>query len=912
VLIGKKELALGREMRQIKVFRRNRIMRVFASSLVGIGFAILPLGVATAATAPRAVDFGKRLPVAFEANCGQSNPEVKFIAHGAGRRLILTADGLMLSPISSRSTASYPTEPFRLRLLEANPSAEIAGRDRLTGTANYFVGADPNQWHVGVPRFAKVRYSEVYPGIDLVYYGNGRQVECDFIVAAGADPDVIRFAVDRRTPATIDSQGDIIFRAADGEVRLRCPVIYQKADSGPQPVAGAFVINEAGQIRFQIGPYDASRPLIIDPILVFSTFMGGNNNETGAAIGIDTSANVLVAGTTDSSDFPVTNAFQSTKGSTQDGFVVKLDSTGSNLVYATYFGGNNQDFVNALAVDGAGNVYLAGQTSSPNLPTSVGTFQATLKGGTNAFVVVLGPAGTNIVYATYLGGDAADAARGIAVDAAGNAFVTGLTSSENFPRTVDAFKRSLQGGTDAFVTELGVGGSNLVYSSYLGGSGDDAANAIAIDTIGNAYITGLTQSTNFPTRNQFQNKLDQGAVFGSGQDAFVTEFQSDGANLIYSTFLGGGDVDTGYGIAVDSTGAAYVTGFTRSTNFPKSSKPFQGSLDRGNSSIPMGDAFVTKLSPGGASLTYSTYLGGGNADAGFAIAVDADGDACVTGGTLSGGFPILNPVQTSCRSCSDGLRDAFVSKFGPAGTNLVYSTFLGGKGDDAGVSIAFDPAGSAFLTGFTGSDNFPRAFPVQLKLDGPSDAFITEIAETTVYDLALTSIKAPKSITLSATKSISTNFIAVEIQNRSPHNETIPDLATLGNLVSLSVQSTGACPNPPAVLATGKPQKSMPVTLKPKGKLKVQFMVIFDCVNDPAKTAKTANHSDYSFTANVDHSALGNADGHPEDDDCPRSVTPPFEIDPYPDGTIKDKGCGNKQSDGTLGADIFTDLVVKP
>lgn len=892
-------------------------MRVFASSLVGIGFAIIPLGVLPAAAAPRAVDFSGRLPVAFEANCGQSNPDVKFIAHGAGRRLLLTADGLMLSPASARSTEGNRPEPFRLRLLDGNPHAEITGLDRLAGTANYFLGANPRQWHVGVPRFAKVRYNDVYPGIDLVYYGNQRQVECDFIVAAGADPDVIRLAVDRRTPGTVDAQvdaqGDVVFRTADGEVRLRRPSIYQKTDGSQRSIDGGFVIDARGQIRFQVGSYDPALPLVIDPILVFSTFMGGSGNEAGTAIGIDPSANVIVAGFTDSTDFPTTNALDATKASGFDTFVVKVDSTGTNLVYATYLGGNKDDFVNALAVDAAGNVYLTGQTSSPNFPTTANAFQSSLQGGTNAFVVELDSTGTNVVYATYLGGDTTDAAHGIAVDAAGNAFVTGETSSGDFPKTSNAFQDTLNGPTDAFVTELAAGGSNLVYSTYLGGGSNDSGQAIALDASGNAYVTGWTLSSNFPTRHPFQDALDRGASAGAGQDAFVTEVGPAGTNLVYSTYLGGSDIEFGSGIAVDGTGAAHVTGFTRSSNFPKTTKPLQGTLDRGNSTILMGDAFVTKFSPDGSSLAYSTYLGSGNVDAGFAIAVDTNGNACVAGTTLSGGFPNVNPVQTGCRSCSDGLRDAFVAKLGSAGTNLVYSTFLGGKGDDACLAVAFDVAGSVFLTGFTGSDNFPRAFPVQLRLDGPSDAFITKIAEGTVHDIALTRITAPKSITLTATRSISTNFIAVEIQNRSPHSEIIPDLATLGNLVSLTVQSTGACPNPTAVLVAGKPQRPLPVTLKPKGKLKVQFKVIFDCVNDSAKTAKTANHSDYSFSASVDHSALdGNADGHPEDDVCPRSVTPPFEIDPYPDGSIKDKGCGSKIPGGTLGGDIFTDLVVKP
>jgi hypothetical protein len=544
---------------------------------------------------------------------------------------------------------------------------------------------------------------------------------------------------------------------------------------------------------------------------------------------------------------------------------------------------------------------------------TTGAFQSNLTSGTNAFVVVLDPTGTNLLYATYLGGNSVDSAFGIAVDTNGNAFVTGQTSSDDFPTTANAFQRTLKGASDAFVTELNPSGSNLVYSTYLGGNGADAGQAIALDISGNAYVTGQTLSSNFPTRGAIQSVLDRGVPAGAGQDAFVTEVGPKGTNLVYSTYLGGGGTDTGYGIAVDGSGAAYVTGFTSSSNFPRTKKPLQNSLDGGKNTVVVGDAFVTKISPGGSAFVYSTFLGGGQVDAGFAIAVHTNGEAYVAGTTLSGGFPKVNAIQTSCRSCSSGLRDAFVAKLDSSGNSLIYSTFLGGGGDDASLAIALDATGDAYVTGFTGSSNFPRARPLQLLLNGSSDAFITEIAERTVHDLAVTSIKAPKTITLTATKSISTNFIAVEIQNRSPQNETISNLTVLANLVSLTVQSTGACPNPTPVLVAGKPQRPLPVTLKSKGKLKVQFMVIFDCVNDPAKTTKTAGHSDYSYSASLDHTALdGNPDSHPDDDVCPRSVTPPFEIDPYPDGSIKDNGCGSKKADKTLGGDVVTDLVVKP
>jgi hypothetical protein len=887
-------------------------MRFFVSSLIGIAFTTIAFGALSTGTVPRAVDVNSRLPVGFEVNQGQCNPEVKFFAHGTGHNFLLTADGLVVSPSSAHSTGGDRLDPLRLRLLGANPHAETTAQDRLAGTVNYFLGTDPRQWRVGVPRFARVRYGNVYPGIDLVYYSNQRQVECDFVAAPGADPNLIALTVDGAA-GLLDAQGDVVFRTAAGELRLRHPAIYQETGHGQRPIAGGFVINARGQIRFQVAAYDAGRPLIIDPVLVFSTFLGGSFNDAGTAIGIDPSTNIIVAGYTDSSNFPTTNALQKAKDTLRDAFVVKVDATGTNLVYATYLGGNQDDVVNALAVDADGNVYLTGQTSSSDFPTTGGAFQTNLRGGTNAFVVALDPSGTNLIYATYLGGNRSDAGFGIAVDTNGDAFVTGQTSSDNYPTTFPAFQGALKGASDAFVTEVDPSGNNLVYSTYLGGGSNDAGQGIAVDISGNAYVTGQTLSSNFPTIGAIQGALDHNVSGGAGQDAFVTEILPGGEVLAYSTYLGGGGTDIGYGIAVDGSGAAYVTGFTSSSDFPRTKKPLQNSLDGGKSLSPVGDAFVTKISPGGSTFSYSTFLGGAQVDAGFAIAVNASNEAYVAGTTLSGSFPNVNAIQTSCRSCSSGLRDAFVAKLAASGQSLVYSTFLGGSGDDASLAVALDAKGDAYLTGFTGSINFPRAHPLQLQINGASDAFITEIGERTVHDLAVTSIKAPKTITLTATKSISTNFIAVEIQNRSSHSETISNLTVLANLVSLTVQSTGACPNPTPVLVAGKPQRSLPVTLKSKAKLKVQFRVIFDCVNDPAKTAKQANHSDYSYLASVDHSALdGNSDDHAEDDVCPRSVTPPFEIDPFPDGTIKDKGCGSKATGGTLGGDVVTDLVVKP
>ena len=616
---------------------------------------------------------------------------------------------------------------IRLELIGANPSPQVVGREELPGKSNYFIGNDPAKWRTNVPTYRKVEYREVYPGVSLVYYGNpaaAAQLEYDFVVAPGADPGQIRLGVEGAGRVEVDAEGDLVLQAAaGGQVRFHKPLVYQEVDGARREVEGSFTLrssslksavrNPQSEIGFEVAAYDPTYPLVIDPVLVYSTYLGGSGGDWGYGIAVDSSGNAYVTGSTVSSNFPTANAVQARYGGgDSDAFVSKLNAAGSALVYSTYLGGSGDDWSWGIAVDSSGNAYVTGPTASRNFPTA-NALQASNRGSHDAFVTKLNAAGSALVYSTYLGGSGDDAGTGMALDSSGNAYVTGLTSSRNFP-TANAVQASYGGGMyDAFVTKLNAAGSALVYSTYLGGSDEDGGSGIAVDSSGNAYVTGMTNSSNFPTANALQ------ASNRGSNDAFVTKLNAAGSALVYSTYLGGSGDEVGL-IAVDSSGNAYVTGETSSGNFP-TANALHASSGGGRS-----DAFVTKLNAAGSALVYSTYLGGSGEEGGSGIAVDSSGNAYVTGYTGSSNFPTSNALQASNR----GLRDAFVTKLNAAGSALVYSTYLGGSDEDDGWGIAVDSSGNAYVAGYTESSNFPTAGALQPAYGGGAyDAFIAKITE---------------------------------------------------------------------------------------------------------------------------------------------------------------------------------------
>jgi hypothetical protein len=669
------------------------VLALFTSIL---GFSSL----AGAATNARVSESYGKLPLQFEANRGQTHKDVRFLSRGPGYSLYLTAGEavLVLSKPNAdakrnartveRPDAKAQTNPVALRMSLVGAAREpaVTGVDELPGKANYFIGKDRSKWRTNVPTYAKVQYENIYPGIDLVYYGNQRQLEYDFVLAPGADPRKIVLDFKDAEQIEINAQGELVLHAAGADLRQHKPIIYQQIDGVRHEIAGGYVRKGANRVGFQVAAYDASRPLVIDPTLSYSTYLGGGGSDMARRVAADSDGNAYVTGQTTSFDFPTTSgAFQTVHGFNNDVFVTKLNPSGSALAYSTYLGGNNVDAGNGIAVDANGNAYVTGFTTSTDFPTTPGAFRAVSGGG---FVTKLDPAGSSLVYSTYLGG--AQGA-GIAVDAQGNAYVTG-TAGTDFQTTPGAFQSVFGAGpADAFVMKLNADGSALVYSTYLGGSKVDMASGIAVDTGGNAYVAGSTDSTDFPTTpGAFR------AVPGGG---FITKLDPAGSSLVYSTYL---NAPIG-AIAVDAQGNAYVTG-TAGTDFQTTPGAFQPAL------AGSFDAFVAKLNPPGSGLVYSTYLGGTNEDHGNGIAVNAAGNAYVTGYTSSSNFPTTPDAFQPALADQPGLvdvEDVFVTILNTAGSAPVYSTYLGGAVGDTGQGIAVDAASNAYVTGGTASSNFP-------------------------------------------------------------------------------------------------------------------------------------------------------------------------------------------------------------
>jgi hypothetical protein len=671
--------------------------------------------------------------LSFVANYGQADKKVKFISRGSGYSLALVPTTFTLALADPRNK-DHEKSPGRSRasahvlwatLHGANAAANLTGLEPLPTRTNYFISSDPRKWKTNVPNYAKVKYSGVYPGVDLVFYGNQNLLEYDFIVSPGADPGVIALGFEGVNGMRIDEKGDLILRTDAGEIRQNRPVVYQQIGDARRIIPASYLITAKKQIAFQVANYDRGKPLIIDPTLAFSTFLGGGGMDRGDGIAVDSAGNAYITGGTLSANFPVTpGAFQTGNASPfdSDAFVTKLNATGTALIYSTYFGGNNRDLGNDIALDGAGNAYVTGQTASSDLPTTPGAFRTTPVGTDefDAFAMKLNATGTALVYSTYLGPVIGS---GIATDSAGNAYITGQANGD-YPTTPGAFQTVFGGNSDAFVTKLNATGTALVYSTFLGGSGFEVGAEIAIDSGGSAYVTGEA-GAGFPvTPGAFQTS------FNGVSDAFVTKLNATGTALVYSSYLGGSGRDAGSGIAVNAAGNAYVTGVSDSFNFPVTPGAFQGVKAAGQ------DAFVTQLSAAGDDLAYSTYLGGDGNDFGNNIALDAAGNASVVGLTGSLNFPTTaDAIQRGYA----GNNDAFITRLNATGMGLVFSTYLGGSSADNGLSISVDPAGSIYVTGQTGSADFPTtpgAFQTIFG-GGSSDAFVTKVVFSS-FDVCFT------------------------------------------------------------------------------------------------------------------------------------------------------------------------------
>lgn len=671
-------------------------------------------------------------PLAFEPNEGQSNPEARFLARGDGYSLFFTPAEAVLtlrprvlhsSSAFLKKTQNSKVEKFsanvvRMRLRGGNRLCRMLGMEKLEGQANYLIGSDKDAWRRGISQFARLKIEEVYPGIDMVYYGNQRKLEYDFVVKPGADPKVIRLKFSGVRKLDVEPNGDLVLRTSTGKLTFQMPVVYQSARGGRRRTEGKFLKLGKDEVGFKVVNYDSSKSLIIDPILDYSTYLGGNGTDQAYGIAVDSGGNAYVMGLTNSSNFPATaGAYQTSLGGSQNVFVTKINPAGTALVYSTYLGGSAFDTGAGIAVDSSGNAYVTGSTGSSNFPTTPGALQTVLGGPQNVFVTKLNPSGSGLVYSTYLGGTN-DTGYAIAIDSSGNAYVTGSSSSVNFPTTPGALQTALSGRFNVFVTKLNPAGSGLVYSTYLGGTIHDAGLAIAADSTGHAYVAGFTSSPNFPTTTGAYQRV----YHGSFNNAFVAELNLTGTALIYSTFLGGTGNEFAHGIAVDSSGNAYVTGSTSSADFPTTADAYQTAM-AGSSS----NTFVTKFNPAGSALVYSTYLGGNGSggDSGSAIAIDGGGNAYLVGETASPFPTTAGAYQTAY---GGGSEDAYFTKLNSAGSALVYSTYLGGSGIDWSFAVALDSGRNVYVTGYTSSGNFPTtAGAYQTTFGGGADnAFVTK------------------------------------------------------------------------------------------------------------------------------------------------------------------------------------------
>ena len=757
------------------------------------------------------------LPMSFELNQGQADSSVRFLARGPGYTIFLSPGEATLALESSQPDRRFPekaqpkpsTRVLSMKIEGVNPSATAHALDRLPGVSNYFIGNDPRRWHSNIPTYKKVQFEEIRPGVDLVYYGNQRQLEYDFLLSPGVAPQSLAMTF-QGSEAAIDSHGDLVFGSADGQMTFHRPVAYQTENSNPAKkryLEASYVLRGHNRVGFKVANYDPRQPLIIDPSLYYSTYLGGSGGDTGNAIALDALFDAYITGSTSSSNFPKgsptgSSPYQGSYGGDTDAFITKLRYDGEAIIYSTYLGGNNYDIGQGIGVDSSADVYVVGSTSSANFPTTASAFQTTFGGNSDAFVSKLDPSGSKLLFSSYLGGSDIDYGLALALDPSGNVFVTGSTQSTDFP-TVKPVQSGNAGNGDAFVAEIDTNlpqTQQLVYSTYLGGSSADSGQGIAVDSGDNAYVTGFTFSTNFPVYNAYQTS-NAGSV-----DAFISVVSPGGGSLEFSTYLGGSGDDRAWAIALDSVNNIYIAGSTYSactpatstttlcnplSTFPTTPGAYQTFTTKQAPGYPA--AFVTEMNHFGSALLYSTLLGGSLSDVASGIAVDGSGDAYVTGYTESSDFPTANAIQASYIGGSCGAnpcQDAFVTEFNPQGTSLVYSTFLAGSSSNGnfGNAITVDTNANAYIAGSTFSESFPAialAYQGQSgNTTGLSSAFVSQISHNSVPAVALTPQKiAFGNVTENTTESVTDENVpaVVTVLNASTAPLQISGVATTGD-----------------------------------------------------------------------------------------------------------------------------------
>lgn len=698
----------------------------------------------------------KNSPMNFIENKGQLDKEVKYYGKKSGCEIYFTENGLKLKFMKKKEQDKgdkdnkgefdktkydkakfdkWKNDKLTIRndkklnnefsvvtigqeFINVNKDAKIEGINKLQGKFNYFKGRDSSKWVTGAISFEKIIYKEIWKGIGLIFYCKDGKLKYDFIVKNTGNINDIKFTYNGPYDKNIDSNGSLIVKTSLGDLINEKPVCYQEIKGKKLDIKGKFSITQEKDIAYygykMEEEYDSNYILIIDPGIIYSTFLGGTEYDNGYSIVADENHNIYVVGDTLSSNFPISSdPYQGTFEGVRDVFITKI--LGSSLIYSTFLGGDSEDYGRGIVVDENYNAYVTGYTESTNFPTTTNVYQNANAGASDVFVTKLNPLGNDLVYSTYIGGINADYAGDIAIDENYNAYVTGYTVSDNYPRSDDAFQKTKAKQADCFVTKVNSLGTDLVYSTFLGGDEHDRGVSIVVDENYNAYVTGYTQSVDFPTTtNGYQNDN------AGGYDIFVTKLNTLGSALVYSTYLGGSEDDYGLCIAIDKEHNVYVTGYTDSGDFP-TKNPLQNDNAGGN------DVFITKLNPLGSDLVYSTYLGGSRNDDARGIVVDKYGNVYISGSTYSSDFPTKNSFQQD----NAGGADAFVTKITPLGSDLVYSSYLGGDSDDKAYSIFIDKYGNAYISGYTRSSNFPITNDAYQNLyKGNSDVFIVKIGFT--------------------------------------------------------------------------------------------------------------------------------------------------------------------------------------
>jgi hypothetical protein len=662
----------------------------------------------------------------FEENHGQFEPSIRYLARTRGFGLYLTEDGATFAlqrgitpegamPPGAEHEGVHEPQVVSMQIVGAR-AVQPRGVQPLEGRSNYFVGGDASRWRQNVPSFGRVRYEQVLPGVDVVYYGTTQgELEYDFEVQPGAD--VLALQVEYTGVLDIDLTpgGDALLELEDGGVlRKRAPVAYQRDDLGARvPVAAAFRKLANNRLGFALSGYDPARALVIDPVLTYATYLGGSRFDEFFGVAANSAGETWAVGYTTGTLFPTRSPYQAAYGGgSSDAVIVKFNSTGSQFVFSTYLGGSGTDQAYSVGIDGSGNAYVTGVTYSTNFPT-LSAFQAAHGGGLqDAFVAKFTSTGT-LAYSTFLGGSQDDFARGIAVHPLGSVYLVGTTFSGDFP-LLNAVQGTLSGTSDAFVANLSSAGNSLVYSTFLGGSAQEYGHAIAVDVAGAAFVAGQSVSTDFPSVSAVQ------ATYGGGaSDAFVSKLAPGGSSLQYSSYLGGSGADSALAIT-HSAGAAYVVGSTSSLNFPVSAgaaQPIYGGS---------GDGFLSRFSTTGEALSFSTFLGGSASDVANGVILDTYSSVYVLGQTSSSDYPLRDPLEG--QSTLKGGSDAFITAFGIGTGQQVFSTYLGGNGDDRAVAAARRAESALHIVGNTNSTNFPViTAPFASPLGGGQDGFFVKL-----------------------------------------------------------------------------------------------------------------------------------------------------------------------------------------